>query len=552
MLWQGTNRASARRFALAIVACLGLLALLPVLSAADEAEVVYDPSTVSVIEIDLPQTSQEALEADPEGAYQKATLTFKRTDGTPGGVVEIIGPKEVEMRLKGSASFRDLSEKAAFKFKFPKEEVGTTGPLLGLRKMTLNNMVEDPSMVHETLSYGLHRALGVPASRTGFVYLKINGEDFGVYMNVENYDKVAMAKKLGSFDDKVQHVYEGENGADLEPGLLGNFEVDEGPKDNISDLEGLAAAVTDPSPDPWSTAVGAHADLEEMTRMWAAEKYSGQFDGYAGGPAPDHPNNFYLATGPNGLFRMLPWGQDETWKEENLLLFDGEAGLMFEGCLADSGCDATYEGALEALQDTVPELKLDQMAVCTAEMLAPWQQLEEDESTRFEYDAGEIADAVAETRAFIAERPDELADFLGNSGPVQPAPVDLCPAEESEAETDQPLVTYQVQMPPPTEQGAQMKAAMLVHVARHGKRLRVGVFSPAAGSLKLTAKTIGRRGNLVCHSRSTVSAGTSTLSCRLSNVAIKALQDGPLRLIISVRVPTDPEPLTRQARLPRL
>src|SRR5690242_10941409 len=107
MLWQGTNRASARRFALAIVACLGLLALLPALAAADEAEVVYDPSTVSVIEIDLPQESKEALEADPEGEYQPATLTFERTDGTPGGVVETIGPRAVEMRLKGSASFRE-------------------------------------------------------------------------------------------------------------------------------------------------------------------------------------------------------------------------------------------------------------------------------------------------------------------------------------------------------------------------------------------------------------------------------------------------------------
>ena len=462
MLWQGNNRAYARRIAFALAACFGLLALSPAVGVADEAEVVYDPSTVSVIEIDLPQESKEALEADPEGEYQPATLTFKRTDGTPDNIIKKNKKKEMEMRLKGSASFRDLSEKAAFKIKFSKAD-----PLLGLRKMTLNNMVEDPSMTHETLSFALHRALGVPASRTGFVYLEINGEHFGLYLDVENYDKVAMAKKLGGFDDKVQHVYEGENGTDVEPGEVGSFEVDEGP-DDISDLEALAAAVA--GPDPWLTGVGAHADLEEMTRMWAAEKYSGQFDGYAGGPAPDHPNNYYLATGPDGLFRMLPWGQDETWKEENHLPFDGEAGVMFEGCLADPGCEATYESVLEGLQDTGPLLKLDAVAVCTAEMLAPWQQLEEEQSTRFEYDGKEIADAVAETRAFIADRPEELADFLGNIEPAQPAPVDSCPVEEPEAE--QP--------------------------------------------------------------------------------AVKALRDGPLRLVFSVGIPTDPEPLTRQVRLPRL
>jgi hypothetical protein len=546
MISQGIDRAFARRVVAVLAACLGALALLPAAGAADEAEALYDPGTVWVIEVDLPQASKEALEADPEGAYQPATLTLKRTDGTPGGVVETLGPKEVEMRLKGSASFRDLDEKAAFKLKFPKEGKGT-GPLLGLRKVTLNNMVEDPSMTHETLASALHRALGVPASRTGFVYLTINGEDFGVYMNVENYDNVAMAKKLGGFDTNVQHVYEGENGADLEPGLLGNFEIDEGPED-ISDLEALAAAVTDPDPEPWSTAVGARADLKEMTRMWAAEKYSGQFDGYAGGPAPDHPNNYFLATGTDGLFRMLPWGQDETWKEENHLPFDGEAGLMFEECLADSSCGSTYEGALELVQSTVPSLKLDQLAVCTAEMLAPWQQLEEEEGTRFEYDAGEIAGAVGETRAFVASRPDELAVFLGDTAPAQPAPVDTCPAEVPEA-PEVPFVTYHVQMPPPTEQGVAVKAATLGHVARKGKRLRVGVFSPVAGSLRLIAKAAGRR---VCSRRAERAAGAATLSCRLSRTAVKALKDGPLRLVVSVRVPGDPEPLTRQVHLPRL
>jgi len=514
-----------------LAACLGALALLPATGAADEADALYDPSTVSVVEIDLPQASQEALEADPEGAYQSATLTLKRTDGTPGGVVETVGPKEVEMRLKGSASFRDLSEKAAFKFKFPKEGKGT-GPLLGLRKMTLNNMVEDPSMTHETLAFALHRALGVPASRTGFVYLKINGEDFGVYMNVENYDNVAMAKKFGTFDTNVQHVYEGENGADLEPGRVADFELDEGPGD-ISDLEGLAAAVTDPDPEPWSTAVGARADLKEMTRMWAAEKYSGQFDGYAGGPALDHPNNYFLATGTDGLFRMLPWGQDETWKGENHLPFDGEAGLMFEGCLADANCEATYESALEVLQANVPQLKLDQMAVCTAEMLAPWQQLEEEESSRFEYDAGEIAGAVAETRAFIAGRPGELAAFLGNSGPAQPAPVDSCPADEPEKPTEPkpPVVT-----PPAPPLVAPALLLSFGPSKLKGSFVSTKVEAPGAGVVtqKVTTRIEGRRIRACSVRANPPGAGTVGVSCRLQSRVQDARADGALKLRVHV------------------
>lgn len=531
MTSQGIDRAFARRLVAVLVACLGAVALLPAAAAADEAEALYDPGTVWVIEVDLPQASEEALEADPEGAYQPATMVFKRTDGTPGGIVETLAPEEVEMRLKGSASFKPLSGKAAFKIKFSKEGV-KTGPFLGLRKMTLNNMVEDPSMTHETLSYTLHRALGVPASRTGFAYLRINGEDFGVYMNVENYDDVAMTKKFGSFDGDVQHVYEGEDGADLKPELVASFEVDEGP-DAITDLEELAAAVNETDPEPWSTVVGPLADLEEMTRMWAAEKYSGQFDGYAGGPGPDHPNNYFLATGPDGLFRMLPWGQDETWKEDNHLPFEGEAGLMFEKCLADADCKGKYLDALKTLQSVLPGLELDALAVGTAELLAPWQELEEEKSTRFEYDAGEIADAVAETREFIATRPQGLADYL----PDDPVPPVGSPVQSL------PIAT----VTPPK--------AKLRSISRKGKRLRVNVVSPVGGSLKLTAKTPGRRGSLVCSSRTTVTAGPETVSCRLSRAALADLKEGPLRLRISVRFPVvggSSASLFRRTNLPRL
>ncbi|HEY6731369.1 MAG TPA: CotH kinase family protein [Solirubrobacterales bacterium] len=523
---QGIDRAFARRVVAAVVACLGTLALLPAVAAADEAEALYDPGTVWVIEVDLPQASKEALEADPEGKYQPATMTFKRTNGAPGEVVETLGPKNVEMRLKGSASFKPLSGKAAFKIKIPKDDPS----FLGLRKMTLNNMVEDPSMTHETLSYELHRALGVPASRTGFVYLRLNGEDFGVYMNVENYDNVAMAKKLGEFDGDVQHVYEGENGADLKPELVGDFEVDEGP-DDISDLEALAAAVNETDPAPWSSVVGPLADLDEITRMWAAEKYSGQIDGYAGGPGLDHPNNYFLATGPDGLFRMLPWGQDETWKGDNHLPFEGEAGVMFEKCLDDTICKGKYLDGLEALQATVPSLALNTLAVCTAEMLAPWQQLEEEESTRFEYDADEIAAAVAETRAFIAARPDELADFLGNDAPAEPNPVDSCPTDSDGGGGDQsslpPPPTVIVDPPPRLTFGA---------TRLQGSFVATRVVAPGAGAVtqKVTTRINGRRVRACSTQANPPGAGKVKVGCRLSEWVQTARAEGPLKLRVRV------------------
>ena len=116
--------------------------------------------------------------------YQPGTFALE-ADGVTHG------PFEVGVRLKGGlGSFRGLEGKAAFKVKVDEYVDGQT--FFGLEKLTLNNMVQDPSMVHETLAYELFRSLGVPASRTGYAFVRVNGESFGLYLNVETLDAIAL------------------------------------------------------------------------------------------------------------------------------------------------------------------------------------------------------------------------------------------------------------------------------------------------------------------------------------------------------------------------
>jgi hypothetical protein len=282
------------------VACLGLyltLALAPTGAAAEPepgpAGWMYEPDTVVVIDLTLAPAEQTKLEASPD-EYVKGTFALSKTDGTPTGVEPpLSSPVPVEIRLKGSTagSFRSLAGKAAFKLKFKKTE-----PFFGLRKMTLNNMVEDFSLIHETLAYTAFRAAGVAASRTGFADVRLNGEDFGLHLNIENLDKVNLERWFGPFTDP-QHLYEGESRADVVPGGAGEYEVDEGDEENLEDLERLIAAVNGTEGKSWSDQVAPVADLAEMTRMWAVEKYIGHWDSYSG---REDPNNYYLYSDPDG------------------------------------------------------------------------------------------------------------------------------------------------------------------------------------------------------------------------------------------------------------
>ncbi len=492
----------------ALLATVTAALALAVPAAADQAEVLYDPEGMSAIELTLDPAAFTSLRNAPE-KYVSGSFSYAPTDGTPGGIGTFSAPLGVEVRLKGSGSFRTIDGKAAFKLKFAK-----AAPFIGLRKMTLNNMVEDRSMIHEALAYRAFGAAGVPASRSGYAYLTVNGVDFGVYANVETLDNVSLARIFGSFDKATQHLYEGEEGADVVPGGAGDFEIDEGDEGNVGDLEALIAAASGGPAAGWSARVAPHADLDEMTRMWAGEKYIGQWDGYSGREGEFWPNNYYLLSDPAGRFRMLSSGLDESWREP--VAFDGRGGLLFNRCLEDPACAELYRASLRAVADAVGGLGLDAIAARTAAMLRPWQQREIAQSSREEASLSQIDAAVGATRAFIAARPAEAEAWLGPRPPADP-------------------VTQPAAVGRTPDQATPLRAFKRPHLVK--RTLRTPLATPGPGLLfQRVMLTTAKGRTSVCVRRLEVArARTLTLGCQLSDSARKRRQRAPLQLEIVTR-----------------
>jgi hypothetical protein len=143
------------RFAASLLALAALGGSWVTRASADDAATLFDPSRMQVIKLTLPPASIEGLEAD-RNEHQPGALSLAETNGTPGRVGAFSTPVHIKLKLKGSASYRPLYEKSAFKIKFE----GT--PFRGLRVMTLNNVVEDASMIHETLAYTASGGLACP------------------------------------------------------------------------------------------------------------------------------------------------------------------------------------------------------------------------------------------------------------------------------------------------------------------------------------------------------------------------------------------------------
>lgn len=521
------NRLAGLVLALALLGC----ALAQAALAADEAGPIYEPGQVLFINLTLSPTEKAKLEAKPD-EYVIGTFSMtKSADGTPSGAeVPFVPSRTAEIRLKGNAggSFRDLSKKAAFKLKFKKTEA-----VLGLRKMTLNNMVQDPSMLHETLAYAAFRAAGVPASRTGYAYVRLNGEDIGVYLDLENLDEIGLARIFGSFDKNTQHLYEGEDGHDVTPGEAAEFEVDEGPPD-ITDLENLIEVVN-ASPgasESWSQHVAARVNLAEMTKMWAVEKYIDHWDGYSGhAEAGLRPNNYYLFSEPSGRFQMLPWGADQTWiptkgVPNREVTFDGEGGVLFDKCLGDKACFRLYWEALQTVTTEIATFGPQALAESTATMLAPWQA-EEIAHGRPEYDATEIKEGsfgVDETIEFIEGRQMEAEEWLaGNEPPPKP-------------ETVEP-VGHASGLSPQTT-GHSGPWLLFERAKRSGRRLttRVQLSGPGKVSLQATFRSGKKHEQACAASKRSQAPGGLALHCTLSSTARERVAHRPLRLELTFTI----------------
>ena len=78
--------------------------------------------------------------------------------------------------------------------------------------LTLNNCVNDPSKAQQSLVYGFMNKAGVPAPRSNLARVSVNGEDLGVYANVESVRKPLIKRWFGDCNGEL---YEAQNGGDL-------------------------------------------------------------------------------------------------------------------------------------------------------------------------------------------------------------------------------------------------------------------------------------------------------------------------------------------------
>lgn len=210
----------------------------------------------------------------------------------------------VAIRLRGSGSFRSLEEKPNFAVKF--DEFLTNQTYRGIKKLMLNNSVQDETGLAEYLSTQLFRDAGLPAANVTHARVQLNGRDLGLYVAVEAMNREFLRRH---FKNSNGNLYEGTM-ADVDAQL----QQDHGLNRDQADRMKLAQACALTNREERWQALGSVLDVDRFVSFAAMEMLTAHWDGYV-----IHTNNYRVYSDPeDGRFTFIPHGTDWTWMRPHL------------------------------------------------------------------------------------------------------------------------------------------------------------------------------------------------------------------------------------------
>lgn len=256
-------------------------------AAVDHAgERVFATDVLHTIEVTVAPQYLSTLDDDSSTERVPATIAF---DG------EVIA--QVGLRKKGQTSRRPLSGKPGFTVKF--NEIVSGQKLDGLKKLTLDNAVQDPAFVVGHISYELYRRAGLPAPRTSHATLAFNGQDKGIYVVEESTNADYLEAHFGNGDG---NVYEGP--WDFPKGVPAAVLRDEVSEMRTrDDLVALSGVVMNAPDATFPTQITAQLDLDQFITNYAVEMAAVLWDNYA-----YVAWNYYLYHVPQQRFVILTHG----------------------------------------------------------------------------------------------------------------------------------------------------------------------------------------------------------------------------------------------------
>jgi spore coat protein H len=272
---------------------------------------LFAQTSVERIRIELTQKNLEQLRRQPR-RFVRATVTAGKT----------VYP-DVAVHLKGATgSFRTVDDKPSFTLDFSR--FNGSSRFHGLRRIHLNNSVEDPSYLNELLGSELFNLAGVPAPRVTHAMVELNGRSLGLYVLKEGFTQDFLA---GHFQNTGGNLYEPIQGHDVDQEMkcvLGQVS-----NNGQTDLRDLAKAAQETDPTQRWLRFEKTLEIERFLTFAALEVMIVHRDGYCLAR-----NNFRVYHDLDTREMVfLPQGMDQLWGIPDLSWRPHMAGLVASAIL---------------------------------------------------------------------------------------------------------------------------------------------------------------------------------------------------------------------------
>ena len=149
---------------------------------------LFDTSTVHTIDIIMDDWDDFTANCKSEEYYACSV------------VIDNEAYKNVAIRGKGNTSLTQVesygNDRYSFKIEF--DHYDSTKTYYGLDKLCLNNIIQDNTYMKDYVAYQMMAEMGVASPLCSYVYITVNGEDWGLYLAVEGIEESFLQRNYGT------------------------------------------------------------------------------------------------------------------------------------------------------------------------------------------------------------------------------------------------------------------------------------------------------------------------------------------------------------------
>ena len=151
--------------------------------------------------------------------------------------------RNVAIRAKGNSSLSTVSSYGnnRYSFKVEFDHYDDANTYYGLDKLSLNNLIQDNTLMKDFLCYQLMGSFGVAAPLCSYVSITVNGEPWGLYLAVEGVEDAFLRRNYGTDAGELYKPdslsFGGDRGGSFDPA---DFSGDFDPADFAGDFDPAA------------------------------------------------------------------------------------------------------------------------------------------------------------------------------------------------------------------------------------------------------------------------------------------------------------------------